>query len=236
MSYFEGVKNQAVVLKVLIGVIAAMFLLNLVAFKMVANIAENKTVKIQVPQYMDSGSYVIGANGASDNIYKMWGRIWFEQLTNFSYKNIDEKIKYIEPFLNKQTIFKNKSDLKEMAQDIKTNFITQKFKISKYEIKRLKKGYVEIKAKGKLYKRVGLRKDKLNGIPFEYKIIAYTKNGQVYIKSLDSYIIKIKDTDVEKKLEKNPYVNFDEIIEEDKKKRAERRAAKKKKMQQKGGM
>ena len=208
-----------------------MLLLNLVAFKLVANIAENKTINIQVPPSMDTGNYVIGNKGASDNIYKMWGRIWFDQLTNFSYKNIDEKIKYIEPFLNEQTIFKSKTDLTELAQAIKTNFITQKFKIRKYEVIRLKKGYVKIKATGKLYRKVGLRKDKLDGIPFEYVIIAYTRNGQVYIKNLDSYIIKIKDADTTKKLEENPYVNFDEIIKNDKIKRAKARANKKKKMQ-----
>jgi len=236
MSYFESVKNQAAVLKILIGVIAAMLLLNLVAFKMVASIAENKVINIQVPPTMDSGNYVIGSSGASDEIYKMWGRIWFDQLTTFSYKNIDEKIKYIEPFLDEQTIFKSKADLKEMAQDIKTNFITQEFRINKYQVARLPKGYVEIRAKGKLNKKIGLKKDKLYGIPFEYVIVAYTRNGQVYIKSLDSYIIKIKDDNVARKLKNNPYVNFDEVIKKDQVKRAKAKAAHAKKIKETGGL
>jgi len=215
-SYFESNTNQGIIIKILIGIVGVMFLLNIVAFKLVANIAENKTINIQVPQYMDSGNYVIGNRGASENIYKMWGQIWFDQLTNFSYKNIDEKIKYIEPFLDNQTIFKNKTSLTELATSIKANFITQKFNIHKYEIIRLKKGYVKIKASGKLYRHIGLRKDKLNGIPFVYTIISYTKNGQVYIKNLDSYIQKGRDLALEKRLKSNPYVNFDEVINENK--------------------
>ena len=236
MSYFEGVKNQAIVLKVLIGVIVALILLNLVAFKLVADIAENKTINIQVPQYMDSGKYVIGNRGASDNIYKMWGQIWFDQLANFSYKNIDEKIKYIEPFLDRQTIFKNKTDLKELAESIKTNFITQSFKIEDYNIRRLARGFVEVSAKGKLFRQVGLRSDKLSGIPFTYKIVAYTRNGQVYIKSLDSYISDIREANVKRQLEKNPYVNFEEIIQKDEERRAKARAAKKKALKESGGI
>ena len=227
-SYFESNTNQGIIIKILIGIVGIMFLLNIAAFKLVANIAENKTINIQVPQYMDSGDYVIGNRGASDNIYKMWGQIWFDQLTNFSYKNIDERIKYIEPFLDKQTVFKNKTSLTELAESIKSNFITQKFNIAEYEVVRLKKGYVKIIAKGKLYRNIGLRKDKLNGIPFVYTIISYTKNGQVYIKNLDSYIEKGRNVKLEKRLKNNPYVNFDEVIQENKDAIQKARDAKKK--------
>jgi len=233
-KFFEREKNQAATMKVLLGVIVALLLMLLVAFKMVVDIAGNKEITISVPQYIDPGDYVIGTHRSSDNVYKMWGRVWLQELTNFNYKNIDEKIKFIAPFLTDKTVFKNKASLKELVQTIKENFVSQKFKIEKYRIKHLKKGYVKIIADGKLYRTVGLRKDKLNGVPFRYEIIAYTRNGQVYIKSLDSYIKQASEGDNRRKLEKNPYVNFDDIIKEDKKRKEEARKARKKKIKEGG--
>lgn len=228
MGYFDKTKKQGTTINILLSIIGILILLNLLAFKMVANIAENKTINIQVPAFMDTGDYVIGNTRATDNVYKMWGRIWMDQLANYSYKDIDERIKYIEPFLASATMFKNKAKLKELSSFVRQNFLTQTFKTKDVSIKKLAKGYVKIIAKGTIYRTVGLKKDKINGIPYTYEIIAYTRNGQVYIKNVKSFITTVRDGSIERKLKNNPYVNFDKVIEDKKKEWKNGKAARKK--------
>jgi len=228
MGYFDKTKKQGTTINILLSIIGILLLLNLLAFKMVANIAENKTINIQVPAFMDTGDYVIGNTRATENVYKMWGRIWMDQLANYSYKDIDERIKYIEPFLAKSTMFKNKAKLKELASFVRQNFLTQTFKTKDLSVKKLRKGYVKVTARGTIYRTVGLKKDKINGIPYTYEIIAFTRNGQVYIKNVKSFITTVRDSSIERKLKNNPYVNFDKIITDKKKEWKQGKAARKK--------
>lgn len=228
MGYFDKTKKQGTTINILLSIIGILILLNLLAFKMVANIAENKTINIQVPAFMDSGDYVIGNTRATDNVYKMWGRIWMDQLANYSYKDIDQRIKYIEPFLATSTMFKNKAKLKELSAFVRQNFLTQEFKTTDISIKKLSKGFVKIIAKGTIYRTVGLKKDKINGIPYTYEIVAFTRNGQVYIKNVKSFITTVRDSSIERKLKNNPYVDFDNIIAEKKKEWKDGKASRKK--------
>ena len=216
MGYFDKTKKQGTTINILLSIVGILILLNLLAFKMVANIAENKTINIQVPAFMDTGEYIIGNTRATDNVYKMWGRIWMDQLANYSYKDIEERIKYIEPFLSASTMFKNKAKLKELSSFVRQNFLTQTFKTKEVDVKKLPRGFVKIIAKGTIYRTVGLKEDKINGIPYTYEIIAFTRNGQVYIKNVKSFITTVKDVNIEKKLKSNPYVDFDQVIKKNK--------------------
>jgi len=236
LSYFEKTKNTDGQVKILVGIVIVLILLNVVAFKMVANIAENKTIQINVPSYLDDGKYIIGSDQSTKNVYKMWGRVWFEQISNFSYKNVEERLAFIEPFLDKKTMFQSKSQLDSLVRNVKENFITQTFEIKDYTVDRLKKGYVEIKATGKLYRKVGLRQDELSGINFGYSIIAYTKHGNVLIKSIKSFVDNTNDSKTRRMLEDNKYIDFDKFLSDEDAALIERQKEHKKKIQKSGGL
>ena len=215
MSFFEkGQKNDSAV-KILMGVVVLLILLDIAAFRMVSNIAENKTISINVPSYMDTGDYVIGARSSTNNVYEMWGRVWFEQLSNFSYKDVRGKIDFIKPFLDRKTMFESKAELEELVMSVERNFISQRFDIKSYEVKRLNGAgnFVEIIAHGSLFRTVGLRSDELNGIPYAYSIVAYTRHGQVIIKNLKSFVDKTGSQDTKKLLKNNTYINFDNFLD-----------------------
>lgn len=236
MSYFEKTKNTDGQVKILVAIVIVLILLNVVAFKMVANIAENKTIQINVPSYLDDGKYVIGSDESTKNVYMMWGRVWFDQISNFSYKNVEERLKFIEPFLSRKTMFESKAQLDSLVRNVKENFITQTFEIKDYSVERLKKGYVEIKATGQLHRKVGLRQDELSGIDFGYSIIAYTKHGNVLIKSIKSFVDNTNDSKTRKLLKDNQYIDFEKFLSDEDAILLEKQKEHKKKIQESGGM
>jgi len=213
MAYFEKTENYKGFIKILVGIIVGLILLNLLIVKSLINIAENKNIRIQVPQFMESGEYVIGNTFANENVYKMWVKVWIEDIATFSYKNIRKKYKDLFPFLDPQTAFKSKSEMIKFITFVENNFISQKFKLKNIEVTKLKGGYVKITAFGTIKREIGNRKDSLNGMRYSYEFICYVRNGQIYINSITSSFYGLVDLKSKDQLRSNKFVNFDEVIQ-----------------------
>ncbi len=210
MGYFDQVKEGSSQNKILVGVIAGLLLVNLLEFKGLMTIAENKAVNIQVPQFMEKGTYVIGSTFASENVYKMWGKTWITDIGNYSYEDIDQKVSDIYPFLASETAFENKSKLIDFATFVKNNFVTQSYDITDIKVKKLDNDFVSIETVGTLKRHIGKREDDLSGLKYSYKLICFARNGQIWIKHMETYITEQeKDVNLQKRLDKNDFVNFD---------------------------
>lgn len=207
-NYFEDLKNQAGKNKVLFIIIMVMFIINLILFKGLMNVASNKTVVFQVPNYLESGEYVIGSTFANENVFKMWSKVWITELANYSYKDVREKVGHIMEFLAPETAYKNKAQLFEFIDFVEGNFITQEFKPDNYEIKELpKKGFYSIRWDGYLKREIGMKNDPLSNMKYSYEFICYVKNGQIYIHSLKTDVTSLKDTS--HILKENEFIHYD---------------------------
>ena len=213
MSYFSNSESYKGFIKILIGIIVGLILLNLLIVKSLINLAENKTIKIQVPQFMESGDYVIGNTFANENVYKMWVKVWTEDIASFSYKNIRTKYKDIFPFLDPQTAFKSKSEMLKFIDFIESNFILQKFKLKNIKTQKLRGGFVKVTAFGSIERIIGNKRDKLSGMRYSYEFICYVRNGQIYINSITSSFYGLVDKRSKDRLRTNKFVNFDEVIQ-----------------------
>jgi hypothetical protein len=219
-NYFDKEQKNENIVKILLSIIVGLLIVNMLAFKSVINIASNKTISIQVPQLVESGEYVIGSSFASNNVYKMWTRIWLDQIANFSYKNIKERTEFLYPFLDPETAFKNKGKLEEFKDFVENNFITQKFELKDILITDFNDGYKQIFAYGTIHRKIGKKDDKLNGIGYVYEFILFVRNGQIYINSLSAKILP-KDLSEKKKLNQIDSVYFEKEILLSKKKKEE---------------
>ena len=212
-SYFDKQDGYKNVIKILVGIILSLILLNLLIVKSLINVAENKTIKIQVPQFMETGDYVIGNTFANENVFKMWTKVWIKDIATFSYKDIRSRYDGLYPFLDTETAFKSKSEMLKFIDFVETNFVTQKFDLKDMTLKKLKGGYVKIVAHGSIKRSIGKEKDKLSGMRYAYEFISYVRNGQIYINSLTSSFYGLVDTREKEKLKANKFVNFDEVIQ-----------------------
>lgn len=209
MSYFEELKNQSSKNKVFLVVIGGLLLVNLLEFKGLMSIAANKNINIQVPQFMEHGQYEIGSTYASESVYKMWAKTWVYDIGNYSYQDIDTKVADIYPFLASETAFDNKAKLVDFADFVKNNFVTQSYDIS--DIKIHEEGdYHIIETVGTLKRTIGKREDDLSGLKYTYKLTCFARNGQIWIKNMETYITdKEKDVNLQKNLDNNSFVSFD---------------------------
>jgi len=211
-GYFSGIEAHKNLNKVLVGIIVGLLLINLLIVKSLIGVASNKTIQISVPQFLESGDYVIGSTFASENVYSMWVKVWTEQMANFSYKDIADKYEGIYPFLDSQTAFKSKSEIKKFIEFAQTNFITQSFKIDDIKVEKLRSGFVKITAFGHIKRKIGSRQDKLSGMRYAYEFTTYVRNGQLYINSIKTSFYGLTDKVQREKLSKNKFVNFDEVL------------------------
>lgn len=210
MNYFDNLKNQDTKSKTYLAIIAGLLIVNLLEFKGLMTIASNKEVHLQVPQFMEKGDYVIGSTYASKNVYSMWARTWIKDLGNYSYENIDQKIKDIYPFLDGATAFENKSKLLEFASFVKNNFVTQSYDIEDIKVTEANDGYMIVETVGTLKRQIGKKEDELSGLKYTYKLICFARNGQIWIKNMETYITEQqKSVTLQKKLDQNSFVNFD---------------------------
>ena len=212
-SFFNKLKGSESVIKLLLGIIGGLMIIIVFMLKGYIGVIQNKTVTIQIPQFMESGKYIIGNTFASDNTYKMWAKVWVEDIANFSYQNIREKYANIYPFLDKQTALKSKSDMIRFIEFVEGNFITQNFQVSSIELKKLPGNYKKITVYGTVHRTIGSSKDQLNGMRYAYEFITYVKNGQIYIKSIKTSFYSLSDKRQRDKLKENTFVNFDDIIQ-----------------------
>ena len=186
--------------KVLIGIIITLILLLVFAFKSILTVAENKTILIEVPSIIEPGKYAIGPKQATNGVHKMWAKVWASEIGNFSYKNIDKKIKGILPFIDPMSIYKNKMKLLKTEDYVISNYITQKFHISDVYIKTFPKGRKRVVVVGRIFRDVGDKPDAINDLPYYIGFITFVRNGQVYIQSIDSGVIDYNDGTIEKRL------------------------------------
>lgn len=213
ISYFDQVEGNKNFIKILLVIIGVLIFVNLLIVKSLISIAENKNIRIQVPQFMESGEYVIGGTSASENVYKMWAKVWTQDVSNFSYKDIEEKYTNLYPFLDANTAHKSKSDILNFISFVKENFIQQKFSVNNVVVKTVEDGFVRITVYGNIYRKIGDSVDELNGMKYSYEYLTYVKNGQIYIKSLKTSFYSLNDKRERDKLKNNSYVNFDDLIQ-----------------------
>jgi hypothetical protein len=214
MSYFDKVENYKKFIKILLGIIIALIITNLLIVKGLMSVAASKTIVLQVPGYLEKGTYVISGNKASPKVYKMWVRLWVNTIGNFSYKNVENKYKFIYEFLDPQTAFKNKANIKRFIEFVKQNFITQSFHLQGIKLQRLPHGYVKVIAYGTINRYIGNRKDELSGVRYAYEFVTYVNNGQIYISSIKSYFYKVAlDKKSLNKLKSNKFMDYKHLIQ-----------------------
>lgn len=213
MAYFEKQESYKGFIKILIGIIVALILVNLLIVKSLIGIASNKTIKLTVPQFLESGDYVIGNTFANKNVYKMWSKVWISEIASFSYKDLRERYNSIYPFLDPQTAFKSKSEVMKFIDFVEANFLTQKFELKDLKVTKLKNGYMKIVAYGSIKRTIGKKKDRLSGMRYAYEFITYVRNGQIYINSISSSFYGLVDVREKEKLKANRFVNFEEVIQ-----------------------
>jgi hypothetical protein len=205
MDYFEDMKKEVGKSKIFLIFIAVLMIINVIQFKSLLTIASNKDITIEVPPFLEAGSYKIGSTFANEKIFKMWSKVWVEEFANYSYKDIRKRVNIIMEFLAPETIFKNKQKMLEFVNFVEENFITQKFIPNNYTFMELKKkGFYSITWTGKISRKIGSQEDGLSNSNYAYEFICYVRNGQVYIYNLNTYFIGNKS-----KLKNNSYINFD---------------------------
>lgn len=207
-NYFEDLKNQSGKNKILVGIIIALLIINLIMFKSVVNIASNKTVEIQVPTFLEQGKYVIGGTFANEKVFKMWTKLWVEELANYSYKDVRSRVNNITEFLAPETFYSNKASLYKFVDFVEKNFITQSFSPENFAIKDLQNGYYSIAWTGQLKRQIGIQEDSLSNLTYRYEFICFVRNGQIYIHSLKNDVAFQNDPAILSKLKQNEFVNF----------------------------
>lgn len=232
-NYFEDLKNQSGKNKILLVIIAALLIINLIMFKSLINIASNKTVQFQVPNFLESGEYVIGSTFANENVFKMWSKVWITELANFSYKDVRERVGHIIEFLAPETTYKNKAELLEFINFVEENFITQSFAPDNFEIKELnKKGFYSVSWTGIVKREIGMKNDPLSNIKYKYEFTCFVRNGQIYIHSLKTDFADSNDVTLAKDLKGNEFINYDYQVKTREEIRQEKRDLKDKKGEQ----
>lgn len=212
-NYFEEVKTQVAKNKIFMIIIGAMFIINIIAIKGLVSVSANKTVNLSVPTFLEGGEYVIGSSFANDKTYKMWTKLWISELANFSYKDVRERVGHIIEFLAPETAYKNKADLLDFISFIEKNFITQSFRAEDFKIKKLDGGYVEIKWKGNLTRKVGLKESELSNLDYTYTFVCFVRNGQIYIHSLKSQLSTPGEKIVRDRLKQNDFIDYNETYD-----------------------
>lgn len=213
MGYFEKQESYKSFIKILIGIVAGLIVLNLLIVKSLINVASNKTIQIQVPQFMESGEYVIGNTFANENVFKMWTKVWIQDIASFSYKDLSSRYESLYPFLDTETAFKSKSEMVKFIKFVETNFITQTFALKDIKLEKMENGYMRITAFGTIKRMIGNEADSLNGMRYSYEFITYVRNGQIYINSINTKFEGLVDVREKQKLKENKFVNFEEVIQ-----------------------
>ena len=213
MGYFEKQESYKGFIKILVGIVAGLVVLNLLIVKSLINVASNKTIQIQVPQFMESGEYVIGNTFANENVFKMWTKVWVQDIASFSYKDLGDRYKSIYPFLDAETGFKSKSEMLKFIQFVESNYITQTFTLKDITVDKMENGYMKMTAHGTIKRMIGNEADTLSGMRYSYEFITYVRNGQVYINSISSKFEGLVDVREKEKLKENKFVNFEEVIQ-----------------------
>jgi len=199
----ETLRRQNTILLVIIG---AMLVINAYLFKTIISMSDQAIVEIQVPQILEPGKYVIGSDNASDLVYKTWGKIWVDLLSNYSYEDVRDRANAFIDYLDPKTAFKNKKKLADFVNFVEENFVSQSFQIKGIKVQRLRgTNKVKILAYGKALRKIGDKTDPLSGL-FEYEVIAHTFNGQPYIDSFKMLVPSKKEKTKARK--DNKYVNF----------------------------
>lgn len=212
-GYFDKQNSHVKFIKILIGIIVSLIIANLLIVGGLISVASNKEVRIQVPQFLENGEYFIGNTQASENVYKMWSRVWINDIANFSYKDLRKKYEGLYPFLDPQTAFQSKSELAKFIKFVEGNYVSQTFDLKTIDVSKVAGGFMKITANGTIKRAIGKEKDDLSGMRYTYEFIAYVKNGQIYINSIKSSFSGLVDVREKEKLKSNEYVNFEEVIQ-----------------------
>jgi hypothetical protein len=211
--WFDKQKALETKTKILLGIIGVMAIMLLLAFKAVLSIASNKTIVIEVPNTLEPGKYTIGNTFASDSVFKMWAKIWVQTIGNFSYEDVDKKVRSIYEYIEPTATFKNKQKLESFIEFIKKNFITQSFDIKDIFIKKtVKPGLRKIIVYGILRRNIGGKEDKVSGLLYQYEIYAFVKNGQIFINSISLSLANPFDSEVKRRLHSVNSVDYEKLL------------------------
>lgn len=222
-NYFDKSEKQANTIKILIGIILLMLIINIGMFKSVLSIAGDKTFKFEVPSFLETGEYAIGTTFASKKVYKMWTKIWVKEMANFSHKDVRERTSNVIDFLAPKTAYKNKAQLLEFVDFVEENFVSQEFSPNDFEFNKTdKEGYYEVKWSGRLKRQIGLKSTPLTGLKYTYIFTCFARNGQIYIHNVNLERTDDKDVKIQRLLESNEFVNYELYSDKEKSKKGEK--------------
>jgi len=95
--------------------------------KLEVNVELPKTIK-------ESGVVNIGKKSANALFFRMWGREDIENISDFNYKNIKNKMKYLKERMYPPTYFKFSDQISKFQKEVRKDLISQKFTFDKENI------------------------------------------------------------------------------------------------------
>ena len=212
MGNFDKIRREKKHLNILYILIFFLVFVVLFMAKGLISVSSNKTVVVQVPQIMEAGEYRIGALSSSESVYKMWSKVWINEIGNFDYGNVRKKVTSLFPFLGGDSVIDSKSKLIKFISFNEKNFITQNANIKDIMFEQLRDGFVKVTVLVNLHKKIGKKVDAFSGMLFAYELTLFTRNGQVYISGISTKLANSNDPAIRSKLKALGSVNLNESL------------------------
>lgn len=106
------------------------------------SIKDTVMVKVEMPSklmYKYTPVVVAGVDGANEIYYKMWGKYIVEEVSSFKYEEFDTKLNKVQLMMRPSQYNRTVDKFKTFAEIIKTNLISQDYKVISSSLNNIKK-------------------------------------------------------------------------------------------------
>lgn len=214
MAYFDSLENAKTSIKISIFINVILSVIIMFLITVIVGLNQNKVVSVTIPPIpMKNTELLIGNDDANDATYKVFGEYFAKEIGNFSYKNFETKSNFILKYVDYDNYASIAADFKENNDNIKNNFISQKFMFKSSKIKRLDNGIVKVTNSGLATRKVGDHVE-FEELPYNIEIYLKVSQGNVLIEKIVGYLDQKsiantrKAKEVKKHKDENPYVSF----------------------------
>lgn len=205
--------NLAAALKLSYIMLGLMAVLNLFYTFALLNVYKNRDVTIHVPPVALSDLELnFGASRVSRTVYEVHADYIIRLLGNVNYDNAEEVFGRIEKYCDEDKIHSIKKAFAYQTGHMKSNLVSQTFKLHKLELEQQRSGMVVARGTGSVTRYIG-DKPKYVDLPYEFKLYLKAYRGNVIIVGIRSSINhETGDARADKKVDEyekdNKYINF----------------------------
>jgi hypothetical protein len=179
MTFVEKWENLRKSKNILKYVAVALFVMNLLEMFLIAQLAINRKIIIQLPPTRLSESVIVSANEANRAFFNMWSRYIVSTLSNYTPGIIDDNLYIIAQYIHPKYYDSIISELNELKRIVKDNRISMSFFPNWEKAEWDYKGnYALAKVKGKGLKYIGYNKEEITET---YEIKMLIEDGHFYI-------------------------------------------------------